>query len=151
MATLLAPTRINSGTSQLTQMHFYRYSVNDVGSNNFIHLKTNIARYCGAMYMIEAVGRNYNLAQPIRCAWTGYMYDLVPTTIYNPTQFQAYTGLTAHGQYLSSDNFLVLRATATTILYTAFTLSIYQLNPVVNIPNVAITAVATNTTSGAHF
>jgi hypothetical protein len=151
MAMLLSPTKIHDSIATRIQMNFYRYSEGNLGAGQFIHLKTNMARYSGLMYMIEAVGYNYGLAQSIRCSWTGYLYDLVPTTIYNPTQFQGYPGLTAHGQYLSSDNFVVLRATASTLNWPSFNLSCYQMNPVGVNSNVMITAVATNTTSGAHF
>lgn len=156
MATLLGPTKISSTMDSYNrvQMHFFRYSPGDVDAgagDYYIHLKTNIPRYSSAMYMIEAVGYNYGIGQSIRCAWTGYMYNDPGYTVYAPNQFQGYPGLTAHGQYVSSDNFLVLRATAATLRWPSFTLSAYQMNPVPVIDPVRITATAANLTSGAHF
>lgn len=149
-----APTKIvlpyYYPTYNRIDLNFYRHGATYAGTT-YIHIKTNIARYSGVMYMIELNGYNYGASQAIQCAFTGYMYDLVPTTIYNPTQFQAYTGLTADGQYLSSDNFLVLRCFKSDVTYANFSMDCYQANPIGATVAPQVTAIAVNNTSGAHF
>jgi hypothetical protein len=151
MATLTWPTIIADGAFNRAQLNICQYQNQGDQTPKYIHMKTNIARYCSAMYLIEAIGYNYGTAQSIRCGFTGYMYDLTGQTIYNPTQFTNYPGLTADGQYLSSDNYLCLRFYTTSAYYCGFVLNVYQMNPTSIQPNVQVSAFVTNTTSGAHY
>lgn len=153
----LAPTKIilplNYPTYNRVDLNFYRHGAT-YSATTYIHIKTNIARYSGVMYMIELNGYNYGHAQAIQCAFTGYMYDdgsRPGITIYNPTQFQAYPGLTADGQYLSSDNFLVLRCFKSDVTYANFSMDCYQTNPITSTVSPQVTAIAVNNTSGAHY
>lgn len=149
MANLTQSTITIPSAGGRMDLNFFQFGTHTVGATH-LHLKTNIARYSSVMYMIEAVGYSYDRTQSIQCAFTGYMYHLVPTTIHNPTQFQAAPGLVADGQYLSSDNFLVLRFSSTAAAYAAFVLNCYQMNPVGKV-NPQVTAVLHNTNAGAAF
>lgn len=131
-------------------LNFFRWGTYSPNTT-YIHIKTNIVRYSSVMYMIEAIGYNYNLSQSIQCAHVGYTYSLAPNTIYNAGQFQAYNGLTAHGQYLSSDDFVVLRFFAADCTYAAFSLNCYQTNPVAATVSPQVTAIVLNNTSGVHY
>lgn len=145
----LAPTKIALPIRGQVDLNFYQYGADTPGATH-LHIKTNIARYSSVMYMIEAIGYSYDRAQNIQCAFTGYMYGVAGSTIHNPTQFQAAPGLVADGQYLSSDNFLVLRFSSTAATYAAFVLNCYQANPTSTITPV-VTAVLHNTNSGTSF
>jgi hypothetical protein len=151
MATLSWPTTIHDAGYNRAQLNICQYQNQGDQTAKYIHMKTNILRYSSVMYMIEAIGYNYGTAQSVRCAFTGYMYDLAGQTIYNPTQFTNYPGLTAHGQYLSSDNYLCLRFSAASAYYLGFVLNVYQMNPIQVQHYVLVSDFVTNTTSGAHY
>lgn len=131
-------------------LNFFLYDAY-VPSSTHLHFKTNIARYSDQMYMIEAIGYNYGRGQAIQCAFTGYMYNSPGTTIHSPTQFQGAPGLVADGQYVSSDNFLVLRFSTNTTVYAGFVLNAYFTNPNSNLVAPQITAYNAGTNSGTVY
>jgi hypothetical protein len=154
MATLNYPLIITDTVSNRVQMNICQYQNQGDQTPKYIHMKTNIARYSSVMYMIEAIGYNYGMAQSVRCAFTGYMYDdgtRPGITIYNPTQFTNYPGLTADGQYLSTDNYLCLRLYAASVYYCGFVLNVYQPSPVSTQASVGISGFITTTSSGAQY
>lgn len=122
----------------------------------FFHMKTNIAVKSDIMIMIEAEGYNYGTSQPIRCAWTHYLYNSASVgNIYNPSQHTStYPGLQAERQYASTDGFLVIVGTASSSYYCGFNLSAYLLSPG-NTNNsgqtIAITAYTVVNTTGAQY
>jgi len=102
MAQLLQNT-YNSGA----QYGFYHQSAAFDFSPTYWHYKTNIALSTYVMVMIEAIGYNYGSNSPIRCAWNFYSYSYLASA---STQ-NMYSGLSADGVYVSSDNYVCIRAT----------------------------------------
>jgi len=151
-------TSYGAGTNGLAniQLDFARIWTQDNFGTCFFHMKTNIAVKSDIMIMIEAEGYNYGQSQPIRCAWTHYLYNAPNIVdIYNPAQHNtAYTGLTAERQYASVDGFLVIVGTALTSYYCGFNLTAYLLNPA-NTNNsgqtISITNYAVVNTTGAQY
>lgn len=117
----------------------------------YVHLKTNISTATSeAIWMMEAVGYSYAGAAPIRCAWNFYAYNALNNVIQIGTE-NVYTGLTAHGVYKSSDNFVVLRGyKASNFYYDGFVLNAYWTFGYGK-NDVGISAMAVNNTSGAHY
>ena len=150
----LAPTKIVLPNfypaHNRVDLNFYRHGATFSGTT-YIHVKTNFPRYGSQMYMIEAIGYNYGVAQSIQCAFVGYTYNSPGAVITNGGQSQAYPGLTAHGQYLSTDDFVVLRFFATDCTYAAFSLNCYQANPIGASISPQVTAIVLNNTAGAHY
>jgi hypothetical protein len=102
------------------------YSINTLGTPTYVHFKTNIPISIYLMASIEAVGYNYALAKPIRCAWSFYTAG---TYIYSSSLENAYSGLSANGIYVSSDNYVVIRGYATGMYFIGFALNTYTINP----------------------
>jgi hypothetical protein len=44
-------------------------------SGTYIHMETNVPILSSVMMCIEAVGYNYGMSLPIRCAWNFYAYS----------------------------------------------------------------------------
>jgi hypothetical protein len=102
MANLLANT-YTSGA----QYGFYLQGASYDFSPTYWHYKTNIALSTYVMVMIEAIGYSYGSGNPIRCAWTFYSYSYIAqASVQN-----MYSGLSADGVYVSSDNYVCIRAT----------------------------------------
>lgn len=115
----------------------------------YVHLKTNIPLSQYTMATIEAVGYNYGNAAPVRCGWGFYTYG---SYIYSTYVQNAYNGLTAHGVYASTDNYVVLRGYASYMYFLNFTLNQYTTPPSQGAGfDVQILAEAYNTNSGSAF
>lgn len=117
-------------------------------SQTYIHIKTNITA-SNIMYNITAEGYNYGTGAPIKCDWVGYYY--FNGAHYNVNQHTYYTGMTANGQYISSDNYIVLRGSFTSSYYIGFVLDALFCNPTGNSFDFSVQGYALNNTSGAHY
>ena len=121
MANLNAPINIYPYSSwYLQQRSVYNFNTTN-GSGNYIHFKTNIHGSTDSMYMIEAVGYNYSSAAPIRCAWGFYCYN---GALYTTGVANIYSGMSADGMYMSSDNYVTIRTYSGTY-FIGFTLNVY--------------------------
>jgi hypothetical protein len=143
MANLLANTNMGVGVQQ----DFYYQSAIYSFSPNYWHYKTNIALSTYIMFMIEAVGDAYGQQLPIRCAWTGYSYSYLA----QPSTQNLYGGLSADGVYVSSDNYICIRATGSSPYFVGFSFNAYTLNPTGYNFTVAFTAASLNSTSGNYY
>jgi len=90
----------------------------------YIHFKTNVPITSYIMTCIEAVGYNYGLSAPIRCAWGFYTYGSY--IVVQNVRTSSYTGMSANGNYASSDNFVCIRAYASNPYFIGFILNGYQ-------------------------
>jgi hypothetical protein len=119
------------------------------GSYNYIHIETSVpAPSSYVMFMVEAVGYNYQYAAPIRCAWNiyTYYYDIGNTNNPGPS------GLYANGFYSGSNGYMVLRAAGPGALgYTSFTLNAYPTAGAGARYPIEIRQVAMNNNSGNYF
>lgn len=157
MGILQTPTYIRpyNGNAYFQQRRIYTFNTTS-GSPQYIHFKTNIGGASGyAMYMMEAVGYNYGLALPIRCAWGFYLYSPVSTyaTGYL-TQIglkNQYGGLNADGVYMSSDFYVCIRAYAASNYYNGFTLNAYATRTDATSQNVTILSVIQTSNSGNYY
>jgi len=147
MATLLNPTSIyppQGGVCSKAIFHMV-----DTGYPTYYHFKTNVPLNSYIMCMVEAVGYSYGARVPIRCAWTFYAYQYFGPG--NGLQNSNYTGLTANGIYLSSDNYYCIRANTSSGYYTGFVLNAYTLNPTGAGFETRILAATANTNSGNAY
>lgn len=149
MASSLTPSDVYIGASPLYQRAFYRYAT-VATTPLYLHLKTNIPKNSDIMFYIEADGFNFGRAQSTLCAWTGYPYS-GSGTIISTSLTNWYTGMDAHGLYLSTDNYVVLRAYASTHYYNGFVLNAVMANPAGYDHKVQILAVAQVDNAGAHY
>lgn len=126
------------------------YNSTSLTANQYIHIKTNWPRNNNAMCMIEADGYAYGMGQIVKASWCAYAYHETGTLL--NIGLASLGGITAHGIYYSTDNFVVLRAFASSIYYTGFVLNSYNTAPSGS-PGfrLAVVAIATNGTSGNHF
>lgn len=155
MAILNAPLRIGPISSWYFQQKYIFNFNTTSGSPLFIHMKTNII---GAttynMWMFEAVGYNYGLAAPIRCAWSFHISTAgAPYTngfLYNIGLRDIYSGMNAHGVYIASDGYIVLRAYAASQYYNGFTINAYSTRSDVTQSNVSIIA-SVQTSDGGNY
>lgn len=100
MANLLGNTKVVAGVRHdFYQNRYY-------GGNNYFHYKTNIALSTYTMVMIEAIGYAYGANQSIRSSWVFYSYSYLASA----GVADVYGGLNAHGVYVSSDNYVCIRA-----------------------------------------
>jgi hypothetical protein len=129
------------------QRSLYKAFTSD-GSVTYIHFKTNVPNVSYIMTMIEAVGYNYGMARPIRCAWGFYSYDYLIASVRDT----AYTGLSANGVYRSSDGYICIRGYASGGSYfNGFVLYGYQTAGAGRGYAVQITAASYGTNSGNAF
>lgn len=149
MALLSQSTNIRSGTSPVYQRAFYWFNTTS-GDPLYIHLKTNITKDSNCMFYIEAEGYNYGRGQPSLCSWTGYTYSGTGTII-NISLTNFYPGMNADGLYYSSDNYVVLRAYASTNYYNGFILNAVMANPNGFGVAVSISASVQTSQSGAYY
>lgn len=153
MAKLSASTGIGkySAGYYLQQKGIYYANYVDSAANNYLHFKTNVGKQTSIMLMIEAIGYNYGVGKPVRCAWSFYTYggsnDPIAIGLSN-----VYTGLVAHGVYYSSDNYTCLRAyNSAGIYYCGITIDVYATGGAgIGYP-VSILASAQNTTAGNYY
>ena len=155
MATLQSPTNIYPYQPSsawplwyLQQRSIYTFNTTS-SSPSYIHMKTNIyGPGNDGMYMLEAVGYNYGAAAPIRCSWGLYCYN---NTLYQTGVANIYSGMNADGIYLSSDNYVTIRAYASTHYFNGFTINAYATRLDTAHTNVTITAVAHASESGNYY
>jgi hypothetical protein len=122
MANLISTVIGPNSDNKLIQYDFYKY-MTTASTPSYIHMKTNNPILSGQMSMIEAIGYNFGLSLPIRCAWTMYTYG--GGGVY-PGMQNCYGGLNADNIYASSDGYAVIVAYATTLYYCGFSLNAYQ-------------------------
>ncbi len=147
MANIAGPLQIYPvGTTSYKQYGVYNFVSNSYAAGNYYHFKTSIALSTYVMTMVEAVGINYAASKPIKCAWVMYSYSY----LIGGTQ-TLYDGVSAHGVYLSSDNYFCLRAYVATPGDTSFQLSCVQANPSSPGYGLTITAAVHNNNSGNHY
>jgi len=119
-------------------------------SVTYIHFKTNVPIASYIMTMIEAVGYNYGMQAPIRCAWGFYTYGTYIVT--QSVRTSAYGGMTAHGIYASSDNYVCIRGyTSGGSYFNGFVLNGYQTAGNGRGYDLQITASSYGTNSGNAF
>lgn len=153
MATLATPTRIGStsysgGTGNYTQqLQIYTFNTTS-GSPQYCHFKTNIDYNANKIITIEAIGYNYGVALPIRCSWSFYT---VSATLYDRGRVNKASGLDANGLYLSTDNYVCLRAYNASSLYFAGWVFNAYVNTSYYTSNIQITAANQNSTSGNYY
>jgi hypothetical protein len=157
MAILTPPFRIGSVSSWYFQQK-YIYNFNTTaGSPLYIHMKTSlIGATTYNMWMFEAVGYNYGVAAPIRCSWGFHISTAgMPYTngfLYNIGLRNQYPGMSAHGVYIASDGYIVLRAYANgSNYYNGFTLNAYATRSDVTQSNVSIIAAVQTSDSGNYY
>jgi len=142
MANLLQNTLVNTGV----QYGFYHQSAAFDFSPTYWHYKTNIALSTYVMGMVEAIGYSYGNDACIRCAWTFYSYSYLA----NPSTQNYYgSSISADGVYVSSDNYICLRATGGSYfsgwIFNATTLAAG------NGTQISFTAASRNSTSGNYY
>lgn len=134
----------NQATQHLALTHMVRY-----GGDSYYHFKTNIGKNTNRMFMIEAVGYAYGSGSAIRCAWSGYPYS-GSGTIINTQLRKLYPGLTPDGVYYSSDNYVVLRASASSY-FSGWILNSYTPSPAGYAFQVRIQESVQTSESGAYY
>ena len=72
MANLASGTGIYPEGGYLEQLGLYNVANLSSGGGQYYHMKLNITHQSYAMIMIEAVGYNYGVGIPLRCAWNFY-------------------------------------------------------------------------------
>jgi hypothetical protein len=144
MASLKGDTRIG-----VMQQAFYHFGTTS-GSPLYIHMKTNIPKQSNIMFYIEAEGYNYGTTYSILCSWTGYPYS-VDGVLYQVGLSNFYSGMTAHGVYQSSDNYVVLRAYADSHYYNGFVLNSVMSAPAGQGFRVSILSAVQTSTSGNYY
>ncbi len=156
MAILNAPLRIVPISSwYMHQWYIYNFNTTS-GSPLYIHMKTNlIGATSYNMWMFEAVGYNYGLAAPVRCSWAFHIstagFPYTNGFLYNIGLRDIYSGMNAHGVYIASDGYIVLRAYAASHYYNGFTLNAYSTRSDVTQSNVSIIAVAQVSDGGNYY
>lgn len=144
MANLVFPTTM--GSTYKRGLYWFNTTS---GSPLYIHMKTNIPKDSDKMFYIEAEGYNYGTALPVLCSWCGYTWS-GSGTLYSTNLTNFYTGMSADGIYYSTDNFVVIRAYASSHYFNGFILNSVTANPVGTF-DVQITAASQNSTSGSHY
>jgi hypothetical protein len=140
MANLLANTKVVYGV----QHDFYQNRY--YGGNTYFHYKTNIALSTYIMVMIEAIGYAYGANQSIRSSWVFYTYSFLA----NPGTADVYGGLNAHGVYVSSDNYVCIRANAASY-YSGWLFNAYTVCPAGYNTDVSFTAVVQTDNAGNYY
>jgi hypothetical protein len=140
MANLLGNTKVVSGVQHdIYQNRYY-------GGNNYFHYKTNITLSTYIMVMIEAIGYAYGANQSIRSSWVFYSYSYLA----NAGVQDVYGGLNAHGVYVSSDNYVCIRAYCSSY-YSGWLFNAYTVNPAGYNTTVSITAAVQTDNSGNYY
>lgn len=148
MATLTAPTNVGgtSGTGWSAKYGIYTFNTTS-DTPLYVHFKTNVPTNSEKIGTIEAIGYNFGSAQPIRCAWGFYVYSSGVAS----RGLETFTGsgLTANGIYKSSDNYLCIRGSSSTMYYIGFILNAY-IHSTYNF-DISITAANQNSNSGNYY
>lgn len=140
----------SSATYYAQQKAFFNIYSYD-GSLTYMHMKTNIPTNQYDMWMVEAVGYAFGNSQSIRCAWSWYTYPpSAPNELVAIGLENVYPGMTAHGVYKSSDNYVCLRAYTGGFYYAGFILNGYCTRENSG-RQITISAYAQNNTSGSHY
>ena len=140
MANISGNSRIAPGVyHDIYQHRFY-------GGDNYFHYKTNIALSTYIMVMIEAIGYAYGANQSIRSSWVFYSYSHLS----NPATANVYSGMNADGVYVSSDNYVCIRAYCPSY-FSGWTFNAYTLNPTGYNTQVQFTAVVQTSNSGNYY
>ena len=140
MANLKGNTKITYGV----QHDFYQNRY--YGGDTYFHYKTNIPLSTYIMVMIEAIGYAYGAGRGIRSSWVFYSYAYLA----NASTQNVYGGLDAHGVYVASDNYVVIRANAASY-FSGWTFNAYCLNPTGYNQDISFTAVSQNSNAGAYY
>lgn len=147
MAQLNSPVRVYPYSSWwLQQRNIYNFMTTS-GSPTYIHIKTNLSTGGDCMYMFEAVGYNYGNGTAIRSAWGFYVYQ---NNIYGVGMQSAYGGLSPHGVYKSSDNYIVLRSNQGNY-FNGFMLNVYATRANTTHYNVSVLASVQTDNSGNYY
>lgn len=118
-------------------------------SATYLHFKTNVPIASYIMTVIEAVGYNYGMTAPVRCAWGFYTYG---TYIVSASVRDIYTGMSANGMYGSSDGYVCVRGYSSGGSYfNGFILNGYQTGGNGRGYDLQITAASYGTNSGNAF
>lgn len=116
----------------------------------YLHFKTNVPIASYIMTVIEAVGYNYGMSAPIRCAWGFYTYGTYIVT--QAVRTSSYPGMSANGQYVSSDGYVCIRGyTSGGSYFNGFVLNGYQTGGNGRGYDLQITAASYGTNSGNAF
>ena len=138
----------NNGYNVIRTLHKAFTSDSSV---TYIHFKTNVPIASYIMTMIEAVGYNYGMYAPIRCAWafnTNGTGDVQHQTF----GYSTYSGISPKAIYTSSDNYVCISAFASDGSYfNGFVLNGYQTAGNGRGYDLQITAASYGTNSGNAF
>ena len=145
MANLVA-SKIGGGVVQRTLYWFNTTS----GSPLYIHMKTNMNKGNYVMATIEAEGLNYGTGLCIKCAWCFYSPGWGPDTLYSVGLVNYYSGMSAHGVYLTSDGYIAIRAYAGSHYYNGFIINAFSPSPI-GAYDIQITAANQNDNSGNYY
>ena len=148
MAILQAPLRIYPNSTWSLQQRYVGSYMTSSGSPSYIHIKTNLSTGGDCMYMFEAVGYNYGNGNSVRCAWGFYVYQ---NNFYNIGLQNGYGGLSAHGVYKSSDNYVVLRGYMNSHYYNGFIINAYPTRTNTTHYNVGLSAIVQTDNSGNYY
>lgn len=140
MANLLGNTKVVYGV----QHDFYQNRY--YGGNNYFHYKTNIPLSTYIMVMIEAIGYSYGANQSIRSSWVFYSYSYLA----GQGVQDVYGGLNAHGVYVSSDNYICIRAYCPSY-FSGWLFNAYTLNPTGYNQDISFTAAVQTDNSGNYY
>lgn len=156
MAILNPPFRVSAvGSWYYQQRNIFNFNTTAT-TPLYIHMKTNIIGANGGnMWMIEAIGYNFGNAAPVRCSWGFHISTYgAPYTngyLYNIGLRNQYTGMNAHGVYIASDGYIVIRAYAATQYYNGFTLNAYSTRSDVTQTNISIISSIQTSDSGNYY
>lgn len=115
-----APLSIGPGFQQRGIANYWDYG-GGLGQD-YIHIKTTIPQQSYIMPMIELIGYNYGVAQPIRMAFVIYTYSYLISNWQN-----AYAGVYGNGVYISTDGYICLRVSGNGSTYfTGFSMDAYS-------------------------
>jgi len=139
------------GDGYLEQLNIYNLSVGGNWSSKYFHFKTNQRGSFNTIVTIEGVGYNYGRSRPIKCmwsfyAWNGIVYDKGMNT-------DAESGVDAHGMYMSSDGYVVVRAYTASHYVCGMMLNAYTSGAGAHnyTDIIEIIEVSVNDTSGNHY
>lgn len=133
------------------QLAFFNMSLGGDWSAKYFHFKTNQYKTFNQITTIEGVGYNYGTSKPIKCRWSFYAYN---NLLYDKGRTTAsYSGVDAHGMYLSSDGYVVIRAYTVHHYVCGMILNAYTSGAGTH-PfggQLEITSYAVNDTAGNHY
>ena len=139
------------GDGYLEQLNIYNLNMGGNWSSKYFHFKTNQRGSHNSIVTIEGVGYNYGTARPIKCMWSFYAWN---NRIYDKGMTTAsYSGVDAHGMYMSSDGYVCIRAYTVHHYVCGIMLNAYTSGAGAHnyTDIIEITAHAINDTAGNHF